>query len=138
MLSIRPPLLSVFTINPSIYMTKAVMMVTKAQIDPVPTMRCAAPLLGAEVAAFAAPELALCAVVVVCEAAELAEEAEAEALALDMDIDMLLDADAEDEEVTDPDPPPVMDMAPSPVNVPSAIDLVVTAAVFESELLYHG
>ena len=35
-------------------------------------------------------------------------------------------------------PLPVMDIAPDPVNVPSAIDLVVTAAVLESELLYHG
>lgn len=89
-------------------------------------------------AALAAPELALCALVVVGEAAELAEpeaeEAEAEALDMDMDMDMLPDAD--DDEVTDP--PPVIDMAPSPVNVPSAIDLVVTSAVFEAELLYHG
>lgn len=89
-------------------------------------------------AALAAPELALCALVVVGEAAELAEpeaeEADAEALDIDMDMDMLPDAD--DDAVTDP--PPVIDMAPSPVNVPSAIDLVVTSAVFESELLYHG
>ena len=57
------------------------------------------------------------------EAAEEEEDAEAEAEEEDMDMEF---------------PLPVMDIAPDPVNVPSAIDLVVTAAVLESELLYHG
>jgi hypothetical protein len=49
------------------------------------------------------------------------------------------EAEEADEEDMDIEfPLPVMDMAPDPVNVPSAIDLVVTAAVLESELLYHG
>ena len=90
-----------------------------------------------EEGAFAASELALWADVLLDDAVEvaLADEVDPEAAEEEED------ADAEDVEEEDMDmefPLPVMDMAPDPVNVPSAIDLVVTAAVLESELLYHG
>jgi hypothetical protein len=90
--------------------------------------------LEEEVGAFAAPELALWPDVLLAETAEvaLADEAEPEAAE---------EEEAEEAEEEDMDmefPLPVIDIAPDPVNVPSAIDLVVTAAVLESELLYHG
>ena len=90
-----------------------------------------------DVEAFAAPELALWPDVLLDDAVEvaLADEVDPEAAEEEED------ADAEDAEEEDMDiefPLPVIDMAPDPVNVPSAIDLVVTAAVLESELLYHG
>jgi hypothetical protein len=93
--------------------------------------------LEEDVEAFAAPELALWPDVLLAETAEvaLADEAEPEAAEEEED------AGAEEAEEEDMDmefPLPVIDMAPDPVNVPSAIDLVVTAAVLESELLYHG
>jgi hypothetical protein len=93
--------------------------------------------LEEDVEAFAAPELALSPDVLLDDAVEvaLADEVDPEAAEEEED------ADAEDAEEEDMDiefPLPVMDMAPDPVNVPSAIDLVVTAAVLESELLYHG
>jgi hypothetical protein len=90
--------------------------------------------LEEEVGAFAAPELALWPDVLLDDAVEvaLADEAEPEAAEEE-------EAEEADEEDMDIEfPLPVMDMAPDPVNVPSAIDLVVTAAVLESELLYHG
>jgi hypothetical protein len=117
-------------------MIKAVMRVTTAHRDPVPMTSWAAPL-GEEVEAFAAPELALRALVVVVDAAEVA-------LALALDIEAEADdmeeaeAEAEEEDMDIEFPLPVIDIAPDPVKVPSAILLVVTAAVLESELLYHG
>ena len=97
----------------------------------------AAPLDAEEEAgALAAPELALVVLVVVGDAVELALAAEAEEEAADMDIeeeDMDIDIELDMD-----DPLPVIDIAPDPVNVPSPILLVVTTAVLESELLYHG
>ena len=87
-----------------------------------------------EVGAFAAPELALWPDVLLAETAEVALTDEVEPEAAE-------EEEAEEAEEEDMDmefPLPVIDIAPDPVNVPSAIDLVVTAAVLESELLYHG
>jgi len=97
----------------------------------------AAPLEAEEeVGALAFPELALVVLVVVGDAVELALAADAEEEAADMDIeeeDMDIDIELDMD-----DPLPVIDIAPDPVNVPSPILLVVTTAVLESELLYHG
>lgn len=90
-----------------------------------------------EVGAFAASELALWPDVLLDDAVEvaLADEVDPEAAEEEEDAE----AEEADEEGMDMEfPLPVIDMAPDPVNVPSAIDLVVTAAVLESELLYHG
>jgi hypothetical protein len=114
-------------------MTKAVMRVTSHR-DPVPMIKWEAPL-EEEVGAFAAPELALWPDVLLDDAVEvaLADEVDPEA-AEEED-----DAEAEEDDDMDIEfPLPVIDIAPDPVNVPSAMDLVVTAAVLESELLYHG
>ena len=116
-------------------MTKAVMRVTSHR-DPAPNTKWEAPL-EEDVGAFAAPELALWPDVLLAEAVEvaLADEVDPEAAAEEED------AEAEEAEEEDMDiefPLPVIDIAPDPVNVPSAIDLVVTAAVLDSELLYHG
>jgi hypothetical protein len=91
--------------------------------------------LEEEVGAFAAPELALWPDVLLDEAVEvaLADVAEPEAAEEEEDAE-----EAEEEDMDMEFPLPVIDIAPDPVNVPSAIDLVVTAAVLESELLYHG
>jgi hypothetical protein len=73
--------------------------------------------------------------VVVAEAEEAASLA-----ALPLALALALDAEAETEEDIDIDIEldPVIDIAPEPVKIPSAILLVVTAAEFESELLYHA
>jgi hypothetical protein len=91
--------------------------------------------LEEEVGAFAAPELALWPDVLLDEAVEvaLADVAEPEAAEEEEDAE-----EAEEEDMDMEFPLPVIDIAPDPVNDPSAIDLVVTAAVLESELLYHG
>jgi hypothetical protein len=93
--------------------------------------------LDEEEGAFATPELALWPDVLLDDAVEvaLADEVDPEPAEEEED------AEAEDAEEEDMDmefPLPVIDIAPDPVNVPSAMDLVVTAAVLESELLYHG
>ena len=89
-----------------------------------------------EEGAFAAPELALWPDVLLAEAADvaLADEADPDAAEEEEDAE----AEAEEEDMDMEFTLPVIDIAPDPVNVPSAIDLVVTAAVLESELLYHG
>lgn len=91
-----------------------------------------------DVDAFAASELALWPDVLLDDAVEvaLADEVDPEAAEEEEDAEA---EEAEEEEDMDIEfPLPVMDIAPDPVNVPSAIDLVVTAAVLESELLYQG
>lgn len=90
-----------------------------------------------EEGAFAASELAFWADVLLDDAVEVALTDEVDPEAAEEEED----ADAEEAKEEDMDmelPLPVMDIAPDPVNVPSAIDLVVTAAVLESELLYQG
>jgi hypothetical protein len=116
-------------------MIKAVMRETTAMRDPVPMTRLDAPL-GVEVGELADPEVALrVPEVVVAEAEEAASLA-----ALPLALALALDAEAETEEDIDIDIEldPVIDIAPDPVKIPSAILLVVTAAEFESELLYHA
>lgn len=106
-----------------------------AQRDPVPMTSWAAPLED-EVGAFAAPEVALRVDDEVTDAAEFALEVADEAEA---GADEAEDVEAEEEDMDmEFDPLPVIDIAPDPVNVPSPILLVVTTAVLESELLYHG
>lgn len=111
-------------------------MVT-SQREPAPYAKCEAPLVE-EVEAFAASELALWLDVLLDEAVEVALADEVELEAAEEDAEEDAGAEEAEEDMDMELPLPVIDIAPDPVNVPSAILLVVTTAVLESELLYHG
>jgi hypothetical protein len=125
------------------YRTRALIMATMAQRELVPITREVAPLLGWEVCAFAAPELAAPFPFWAAEEAEEADVREALALALDPDPEAEAEAEADMDDVEVVAlalalSSAVMVIAPDPVKVPSPIDLVVTGAEFPSELEYQG